>query len=193
MGQIDLRILQAVNGLAGQNALFDTVAAKFTDFAPLIFFLLFAWYFFRPGATVRMRRTVLLAGLSGVVALALVFVITLFVYRERPFMVLPADQLHMVIQHAADSSFPSDHATGSAAFAVGMWFAPDRGARWIFGLVAVLVGLSRLVVGVHWPSDVLGSFLLGGLTAGLIFRLARPLAPELDRLLASAERRLRRR
>jgi undecaprenyl-diphosphatase len=67
--------------------------------------------------------------------------------------------------------FPSGHSTGAAAFAVlAIYFAVKE--RWgrmqrltlaavVLGLM-VLVGIARMVLHSHWPSDVLGGFLLGG-------------------------------
>jgi membrane-associated phospholipid phosphatase len=67
--------------------------------------------------------------------------------------------------------FPSGHSTGAAAFAVlAIYFAVKE--RWgrmqrlsltvvVLGLM-ILVGIARMVLHAHWPSDVLGGFLLGG-------------------------------
>ena len=63
-------------------------------------------------------------------------------------------------------SFPSGHAMGSASFATvlvllawpGRWRWPVALAA---GLFAVLVGLSRPYLGVHWPSDIVAAWLLG--------------------------------
>jgi membrane-associated phospholipid phosphatase len=65
----------------------------------------------------------------------------------------------------ADFSFPSGHATYSLAFVLAMilltWDSPKR--FWIVvvgALFVVLIGLSRVYLGVHYPSDILGGWLL---------------------------------
>lgn len=74
-------------------------------------------------------------------------------------------------QHVGLASFPSGHAMtsmvvyGTLAFLIGR-LAPTRLLRrltWaLAALVVVLVGLSRLYLGVHYPSDVLAGFVIGG-------------------------------
>ena len=66
--------------------------------------------------------------------------------------------------------FPSGHMTGAAAFAViAIYFAIKEpwnrvrrlGLTAVVVVMMVLVGLARLVLHAHWPSDVLGGLLLG--------------------------------
>ena len=66
--------------------------------------------------------------------------------------------------------FPSGHMTGAAAFAViAIYFAVKEpwnrvqrlGLTAVVVVMMVLVGLARLVLHAHWPSDVLGGLLLG--------------------------------
>jgi undecaprenyl-diphosphatase len=64
----------------------------------------------------------------------------------------------------ATASFPSGHATTAFAAAVLLSLRYPRGAVVFFGL-AVLVGLSRVVLGSHFPSDVVAGAVLGSLTA----------------------------
>jgi undecaprenyl-diphosphatase len=58
------------------------------------------------------------------------------------------------------ASFPSGHATTAFALAtvLSLWY--PRG-RWVWGAGAVLVGWSRIVLGSHFPSDVLAGAVLG--------------------------------
>ncbi|MEK7614266.1 MAG: phosphatase PAP2 family protein [Patescibacteria group bacterium] len=76
----------------------------------------------------------------------------------RPFVSL-SDAIQL-IPHEADGAFPSGHATFYSALAMMMWFYHKRIALGL-GLVALIVGVSRVITGVHWPVDILGGFMLG--------------------------------
>lgn len=83
------------------------------------------------------------------------------VERARPWTVLPIVPL---VTEKDPNSFPSGHTC--AAFAAAMaWLRtlPGRGERILVVALAVLMGLSRLYVGVHFPSDVLAGAAIGSL------------------------------
>jgi membrane-associated phospholipid phosphatase len=73
-------------------------------------------------------------------------------------------------RHAA---FPSGHAAAAFALA-GIWTMTLRVRAWRIGLLlaAALVSLSRVMVGVHWPADLLGGMLGGWFGAWLGLALA---------------------
>lgn len=89
--------------------------------------------------------------------------------RRRPFDRL-AD-ITPLVPHTSGRSFPSRHvASGLAMAAAGAAAQPGLGLamRW----VAWLLGLSRVMAGLHYPSDVLCGALLGHAVAGLLGHLA---------------------
>ena len=105
----------------------------------------------------------LLFGLAAGVLAGNLFLKNL-IARPRPCWLDSTVQL--LIQSPSDYSFPSGHTC--AAFAAGLAWAGTCSARWarIAAVVsAVCMGLSRLYVGVHYPSDVLAGALVGSLAA----------------------------
>ena len=64
--------------------------------------------------------------------------------------------------HGGYDSFPSGHTTLAFALATGVLFY-KKWLGWIFMFGALFIGLSRVVAGVHWPLDILGGALVGGL------------------------------
>ena len=91
----------------------------------------------------------------------------------------PTADVVKVIERADGLGFPSGHASGAVLFygapivvAPRLLRSPTacRVFRLVCGTMILLAGLSRVAVGAHWPSDVLGGFLWGGvlLTALLL-------------------------
>ncbi len=86
----------------------------------------------------------------------------------RPPALLSADLLHVIGPALQKHSFPSGHTTTIFALAAVLCMQfRSSGWRALFILTAVLVGVSRAAVGVHWPLDILaGAF--GGWLSGIM-------------------------
>jgi len=67
-----------------------------------------------------------------------------------------------------DSSFPSGHMTNNTIAAICLTLFYRRG--WVYWIFAGLIGYSRVYLGAHWPSDILGTVFLAG--AETFFALA---------------------
>jgi undecaprenyl-diphosphatase len=118
--------------------------------------------------------------LVGVVAAAVAFVVTLAVEqvlnRPRPFVELGFEPL---FPHAPDSSFPSDHTLlGVALGGAMLWRAPKLGT-WLV-VWAVIIGAARVAAGVHYPSDIIGSTVLGLVLDALVWMALRPMLGRLN-------------
>lgn len=106
------------------------------------------------------------------VPVALTHAITLglqmIIRRPRPPVGISA--IHMWYR---TPSFPSAHSAGSMAFAVAMSAIllriPQYGVAFALALLgfALLIGVSRIMVGVHYLGDVLAGFLFGALVTGI--------------------------
>jgi undecaprenyl-diphosphatase len=135
---------------------------------------------------VRHRRAALVVALGSIGTVALVQTTKHFIGRARPPI---ADRL----VSAQGLSFPSGHSAQSVAcYGALAWLVWELGWRRrarvlsvvAAALVVVGVGLSRVYLGVHWPSDVLSGWLLGlGWLAALVgvFHLVAGRPATLDR------------
>lgn len=144
------------------------------------------------------RAIVLWVAIACVLAYLLNLGIEQFVFEPRPFI---THHVHLLVAHAADSSFPSDHTAWSFAV-VGMLFfslpaillsamrkrfASTQG-RWmpllplfLMGLalvMACIIGIARVFVGVHYPGDIVGGAISGLFASGVVtwvrHRLQKP-------------------
>ncbi|MBE6972982.1 MAG: phosphatase PAP2 family protein [Ruminococcaceae bacterium] len=107
------------------------------------------------------------AGVAGLLALAVGFVLTNLtikplVGRVRPW--LTVEGLNALVTEHDPHSFPSGHTC--AALAAACAWRPYLPKRWGNAalICAVLMGLSRLYVGVHFPTDVLAGAVIGCLS-----------------------------
>ena len=96
-----------------------------------------------------------------------------FLSLPRPLGVLPEDTLTVIGPGHRRSAFPSGHAATMALLA-GVWAlsARRRFVSWLALGLAALVAVSRMAVGVHWPTDVLAGFALGWISAWVGLRWA---------------------
>lgn len=130
------------------------------------------------------RRAGVAAGLSAGLALGIGQVVGQAVDRARPFVAHPGF-VHLFTRHAADASFPSDHAT--ASFAIAIAIVLRRRAWGITVLLAAAVlSVGRVALGLHYPTDVIGGALLGSAAALLLWWA--PVRRYVDRLSDAAGR-----
>jgi membrane-associated phospholipid phosphatase len=171
---IDWTLFHAVNAeVATHDWLEDPVTALARVLVPLYAVATVAlWLLARPYGNARWKLACVSALVSAGLALGVNQVISHVWERARPFTEHPA-LTHVLSARTTDPSFPSDHA--SAAFAIAfavLAFSRRGGALFLAG--ATLVGLSRIALGVHYPSDVLAGALVGYLAAVLVTTLGRP-------------------
>jgi undecaprenyl-diphosphatase len=175
---LDDSVQDAINGLAGHVGFVDLVmkvsARDVIYLAPLL--LLALWFWPAESRERALNQRVAVAAFFGVLlAIGLAALLGSLHVEPRPFV--SDSTTRLLINHAADNSFPSDHA--SVAFAVGgaiVWWRRSLGALWLG--FALLIGVSRIYVGVHWPQDVAAAacagLLAGGALALIVPLLATP-------------------
>jgi undecaprenyl-diphosphatase len=183
---MDLDVVHALNSLlAGHDGIEDPLSL-YVAASELLFLLgivaLFALARGRRRAD--LRRAATAAGLSAGLALLAAQVVSRLVDRPRPFVAHP-DQIQLFAKHAADPGFPSDHATAAFAIATALLLRDRRLGAGVLVLATVL-GVGRVAIGVHYPSDVLGGAVLGAACALVLW--APPVRALLHRLADAAGR-----
>ncbi len=96
------------------------------------------------------------------------FVLKNLVARIRPYEII--NSLVLMVPAESSFSFPSGHTSVSFAAATALTFAFGKKGAWAF-IPAALMGFSRLYVGVHYPTDVLGGMVVGTAIAALTYCL----------------------
>lgn len=96
------------------------------------------------------------------------------VARPRPFLTM--DDLTVLVSAPSGYSFPSGHSCAAFAAAYALARSFRRGG-WAY-LPAALIALSRIYVGVHYPSDILVGALIGTLAAMVVYWLSHRVIKE---------------
>lgn len=174
---MDLDLYKLWNGFADRHEAVAEVLRFFAADGQLLFLALLAGLFLARGKwrSRNGRHGVAAAGFSALIALGAAQLIASAWDRERPYEAHPGDS-HLLLPPSHDPSFPSDHATGAYAIAVAILLR-HRKAGVLALVLATLVSLSRVGLGTHYPTDVLGGAAIGALAALLFWLpgIRRPL------------------
>ena len=140
-----------------QNSLFDIVMPFITDKSYLIFLPLFLLLLFKD------REKALIALILGIVSLLIADwsanILKHFFERIRPCNAL--EGVRLLAGCGKSFSMPSNHSVNAFAFISPLYMLLKNRMRYAFVAIAILVGFSRVYVGVHYPSDTIAGALLG--------------------------------
>ena len=171
MFDLDAGLTGFVNAQAGLHPFFDRCMIWISSLGVPVLVSLAAVQWWRPKSRASVRHVLVAAGLSFLLGLGLNQLILLVVQRVRPY---DAGVTHLLIPPSADWSLPSDHATATFAIAAGLLLHDMRKRGLVFLAAALLISLSRVYIGTHYVSDVIGGALTGGAAALLVKSLYRP-------------------
>jgi len=126
----------------------------------LVFWVLAGWYLVK-------RRGAITVAIAGILAWPLAQFAKALFHRDRPQGLL--DQVNLFNGGAFSGfGFPSGHCTFAAACATALYFQVPRKYRKYLIIIVILVGISRMYLGAHFPLDVVGGWALGAFIGSLV-------------------------
>lgn len=166
----DNRIFFWLNGLAGKNGWFDAVVIFFAAYTAYVLpvCLVLYWFYGKKKLAVRKMLTVAF-GAFVLGRYVLVELIRLLIHENRPFVSGRATQL---FYKGNEWSFPSGHVAAFIAIATAVCFYNRKLGIWLFAL-GLIVGIARVIAGVHYPVDILGGIVVGIFSGWFIYKFCR--------------------
>jgi undecaprenyl-diphosphatase len=168
---IDEAIIVYAHSLGGNQAL-DLTMQIFTEIGSVFYMIIFCIILFIKKSTRRLGLILILSVVAGTIASAYM---KDFVGQERPKLEFEGKPFPIGLEQDSSffgiGSFPSGHATRTAAFAFVIGFALSKRfphgcyLLWIYPL---LVSISRVFILQHFAMDVIGGTLLGILVADIV-------------------------
>jgi undecaprenyl-diphosphatase len=166
LNSIDVALFHFFNGSVC-NSVFDFLMPIITDLNKQRIVLIFVavillWML------VRGRRHVKIAAILLIITIVVSDQLSSSVIKyllERPRPCHALQNVHLLVSCGSGFSFPSSHAVNNFAAALILAFFFPRAKWWFFGFAAT-VAFSRVYVGVHYPSDVIGGAVIGLFCAG---------------------------
>lgn len=163
---LDTGIFNRVNSLAGKYLWLDTIAIFFAQY--LGYFLIFFLFLFL-AKNFKKYRSMIVRVFGAVILARLVITETIryFFPIFRPFL---ENNVNLLLNYPATASFPSGHAAFYFSLATVIYFY-NKKAGFLFFFASFLISISRVFIGIHWPSDILAGLFVGIFSGWLVIKL----------------------
>ncbi len=164
-------IFRYLNGFAGRHEWLDAIIVFSAEWLPwfLVAGVIFFVFFHRhekgrslreifSSAKLRIKELAMII-FSAASALALSEALKYFYGSPRPFEIL--GNVNLLFSHGGGDSFPSGHATFFAALSAAV-YSYHKKLGIACAVITLLIGLGRIMSGIHFPVDILAGYVLGG-------------------------------
>lgn len=168
-------MLYFFNNFAGKSWIFDALVVFFASYLQYFLVAAFLVILYFSAYSKRQKFYIFsLSIISGAIArFGATELIRFFYHRPRPFLLY---QLHQFIyKNGGEWSFPSGHSAFFFAMATAIYLQNKKWGAWFF-LSAILMNISRIIAGVHYPSDILGGMIIGIAVGFSVFYVAKKIS-----------------
>ncbi len=162
--QLNRNIFSTLNHFAGSSYFLDMIGVAAANYMPIAFLVILIYLWFKKNES---KDIVLYSLYAAIIGLGVNLVITHIYFHPRPFMIPLGTVL---IPHANETSFPSDHTTLMLSLALILtYFKKTR----VIGVVLIFLGLTgglaRIFCGLHFPFDIAGSVFVSAIASSSVF------------------------
>ncbi len=166
---MNLIIFQKINQFALKWLWLDTLAIFFAQYFEYV--LIFCLFLFLLINFKKYWRMVFQAFLAAIISrFVIVEIIRYFLPISRPFV---ENHVNLLIPYNPnESSFPSGHAAFYFALSTVI-YSYNKKAGILFFLASFLIVISRVFVGIHWPSDILAGAIIGVFFGWLVNKISK--------------------
>jgi len=172
--KFDHLLFKKINDFAGENSLSDWVGifgARYLIVIIIASLLKYVFVYKDKAERLVNIKVVFNAIFSAGLGLLFNFIVSIFIQRSRPFEIGLGENIYGSVWTAG--SFPSEHTTIAFAIALAVFLTYKKFGT-ILLVLAAIVGISRVYVGVHYPSDVAAGALVGIAMAYLTVKWLTP-------------------
>lgn len=171
---MDFTLSQFAFSLHGASNFLDAFAVFLAKYLPYLLVLGSVYFIYKSETFKKKFEIFINLALTEILARGIITeVIRYFYARPRPFAEFGIPSL--IPQ--SGNSFPSGHATFFFSLAIIIFYFNRKWGNW-FLVAAILNGLARIYVGVHYPSDILGGAGISLVSFYIIYKLLKPLSLE---------------
>jgi undecaprenyl-diphosphatase len=182
ISELNIDIFRWINDLGKQYPSLNPVSVFFAEYTVYVLGLAMIIYWFT--RVEKNRMMVIQGGVAFILAEIMGKLVGQLHVHYQPFAVLP--DVNQLIGKEINNSFPSDHTILFFSICVSFWLVRKK-EGWLWLVLACCVGISRILVGVHYPVDIATSIVLS-IVAALVAYWIIPRLMFIKRLLAYYEK-----